>query len=506
MDYQSRKDGELLESFATQGDEMAFEELIRRHAAMVHGVTERITMNPQDAKDAAQSVFLVLSRKAKELCTRESLAGWLYTTARFVSLKMIQSESIRRVRETESVDEQMLENDRTENVQAELKEVLESEIGNLPEKYRIVVILKHLENRTQEEIANILGVKMSAISMRLTRAHEMLSRKLVRRGVTVACGTLLASLSQNASASASASLVTGISNAVTQDPTHTNEASFERVNHLTENVLVGLFQQQLKSVLVSILVVTGTLGALGGVGYWIFHSRASIQITSTSNVNEALFLGIWKKDFSKVREAIGQGADVNSRANGDSALILAAGFGHQETVRLLIEHGADVNAQTVSGETALMRAAMGDTQPEIWHLLLEKNASPKIRDASGETAQTIAAKWGKRGLVEELAKRGCAYTPTIWTCAGLGDVEGLRRMIQGGRNVNEPDNHGHTALMYAAAAGHVSAVKFLIESKANLDHATKSGFTALYLAESHQRTEVVELLKLAGARRTLTSR
>ena len=74
-------DHELLEGFATCGDEAAFGTLVKRHGPMVLGVCRRVLNHTQDAEDACQATFLVLARKAASVRKHEALGGWLYRVA-----------------------------------------------------------------------------------------------------------------------------------------------------------------------------------------------------------------------------------------------------------------------------------------------------------------------------------------------------------------------------------------------------------------------------------------
>src|SRR5215472_16647694 len=74
-----------------EGDEAAFEALVKKYFRMVYTVAARQTGDSHLAEDIAQSVFLILSRKARGLSTRTSVPGWLLRTTRFVcrdALKM----------------------------------------------------------------------------------------------------------------------------------------------------------------------------------------------------------------------------------------------------------------------------------------------------------------------------------------------------------------------------------------------------------------------------------
>src|SRR5258708_10158777 len=89
-------DDRLLERFALEGDEAAFEELVKRHAGMVWAVCRRALKNEQDIQDAFQATFLVLVRKAAGIRKKASVASWLHGVARHVALKA-HANALRRM-------------------------------------------------------------------------------------------------------------------------------------------------------------------------------------------------------------------------------------------------------------------------------------------------------------------------------------------------------------------------------------------------------------------------
>ena len=88
-------DGQLLERYASQRDEVAFASLIRRHGSLVFGVGRRILHHDQDAEDVFQATFLTLARKAASSGWQKSVAGWLYRVAYQLAIRT-RAQTIRQ--------------------------------------------------------------------------------------------------------------------------------------------------------------------------------------------------------------------------------------------------------------------------------------------------------------------------------------------------------------------------------------------------------------------------
>jgi len=206
MTGRENHDGALLAEFATTGREAPFEELVRRHYPLVLGVCTRTLGLRHDAEDAAQAVFLALAHKANSLQGRDSIAGWLHHVARYVSQNALRLAALRREREREAGTMKQ-EATEQESTWARLSPFLDRELDALPEKYRLPLILHYMEGRTEEEAARDLKCKTSTLSMRLSRARELLRDRLSRRGVAVTGALLFALLAEKAASAAVPSTV-----------------------------------------------------------------------------------------------------------------------------------------------------------------------------------------------------------------------------------------------------------------------------------------------------------
>jgi RNA polymerase sigma-70 factor (ECF subfamily) len=191
-------DAYLLKVFSRSASEShaAFTELVKRHGPMVHAVALRVLSNHHDAQEVTQAVFIVLARDAAQLSGKPSVAGWLHTVSRRLSLDARKSRERRQRREQavmNAINESANANpDAT--LGAGFRQELDAALECLPDRYRQPLVLFHLEGASLQEIANHLDLQPSTLRTRLSRGRSMLRQLLVHRGVEVASIGLLSSL------------------------------------------------------------------------------------------------------------------------------------------------------------------------------------------------------------------------------------------------------------------------------------------------------------------------
>jgi RNA polymerase sigma factor (sigma-70 family) len=262
-------DAQLLQRFAADCDEAAFELLLWRHGPMVRGVCRRLLRHHHDAEDAFQATFLTLVRKAPSIGKRESLAGWLYRVAYRVALRARDTTARRPA--TVTLDEEPVAPDAaSELVWRDLRPVLDEEVSRLPRKYSLPIILCYLQGKTYDQAARELGCPKGTLAIRLQRARELLRGRLTRRGVTLSAGMLTAALTEKAaSAAVPAALLKATTHAAlvyaAGQATAVTGAVSAQVVSLTEGVLRSMFLTKLKVMAAVVLLSAGLAGAGAGL-------------------------------------------------------------------------------------------------------------------------------------------------------------------------------------------------------------------------------------------------
>lgn len=102
LDGAGPPDAELLRLFAENGDQAAFDALVRRHGSLVMSVCRRILGVGGDAEDAFQATFLVFVRKAANLRKRDAVGSWLHGVAQNISRQLLANAAVRRRHEANS--------------------------------------------------------------------------------------------------------------------------------------------------------------------------------------------------------------------------------------------------------------------------------------------------------------------------------------------------------------------------------------------------------------------
>jgi RNA polymerase sigma factor (sigma-70 family) len=256
-------DRQLVERALAGRDEAAFQAIVQRHGPMVYRVCWRVLLHPQDAEDAFQATFLVLAQKLRAVRKRPSLASWLHGVARRVALKAKAQAAGRRRHEHDVSRPATAPPD--DVTWKELRSALDAELGTLPEKWRLPLILCYLEGRTQDEAASQLAWSKSTLRRRLEEARDALGRRLNGRGV-VWPAALSAVLLSECIASAAPGLVASTVEAaarVAAGKTVATAASV-KVAALTEGVLKAMLITKVKAGAL-VLLMLGMVGLTCGV-------------------------------------------------------------------------------------------------------------------------------------------------------------------------------------------------------------------------------------------------
>lgn len=184
-------DQELMQRFARQRDEAAFEELVKRYGGLVQGTARRIVGDHQTAEDVLQATFLVLARKARSVPWKQTIAPWLYTTAYRLACKARQRRMKldRRSKPLATRPDDTLQ-------WAETCQALDSELMQLGESTRAALILCYLEGKTRDEAAELLGLSLATLKRRLEQGRHLLRDRLTQRGITLSTASLGLMLAQ----------------------------------------------------------------------------------------------------------------------------------------------------------------------------------------------------------------------------------------------------------------------------------------------------------------------
>jgi RNA polymerase sigma factor (sigma-70 family) len=269
-------EGELLERFVSRRDEAAFEALLARHGPMVLGICRKLLKDPNDVDDAFQATFLVLVRKAGTLARRDLLGNWLYGVALRVAARARTLSARRSARFAPGGQKaamwapegaaQRLGVDFAAPPEREPSPSLHEEISRLPEKYRTPIVLCFLEGLTHDEAARRLGWPLGTVKGRLSRAKDLLRRRLTRRGVTVSSAALFANLLHPDARAAIPAALEAATLTAAQSLARSGGVSLAAttsvsipVAALVEGVLQTMIVNQVKTLGIPALLVAGTV-------------------------------------------------------------------------------------------------------------------------------------------------------------------------------------------------------------------------------------------------------
>jgi len=170
------EDGALIAA-ALGGASEAFGELVRRYERAVYNLAVRTLHDRTEAEDATQEAFMKAYRALASFRPGAKFSTWIFTICyrgccdRLARRKRISGEELPDRADPAAGPEALAE-------QSDQARALRAAIDALPEKYRTVITLYHIQGKQYEEIAAVLGLPLGTVKTHLFRAKEQL-RKLL---------------------------------------------------------------------------------------------------------------------------------------------------------------------------------------------------------------------------------------------------------------------------------------------------------------------------------------
>lgn len=184
-------DVELIAS-AIRGREDGFEELVRRYQRSITSYVFRMLNNYDASLDVTQEVFIKVYNSLERYSSDYKFSTWLYRIAHNAAIDHMRRNSMNRQSiETENADgayqlqlESPSPTPEQEQERSEWRTEIESVVKCLPSAYRELILLRHSQDLSYDEIAEISGLPLGTVKNRLFRAREMMREIFIERGFT----------------------------------------------------------------------------------------------------------------------------------------------------------------------------------------------------------------------------------------------------------------------------------------------------------------------------------
>ncbi len=173
---------------ALDGDQQAYTEILKKYRAPLYNLLYRMVKNKMETEDLVQEAFIKAFKSLASFNDDYAFSTWLYKIAinncidhfrkkklkTFPIDKPIESKDGSIKREFPDVsyqpDQYLLSKEKDK--------LINEAIQNLPEKYRTAIVLRHNDDKSYEEISQIMAIPLGTVKARIFRAREMLKKQL----------------------------------------------------------------------------------------------------------------------------------------------------------------------------------------------------------------------------------------------------------------------------------------------------------------------------------------
>jgi RNA polymerase sigma-70 factor (ECF subfamily) len=185
-------DESKLAMLARNGDRKAFAEIVMRYQKKIMKLGFRMLNQRQEAEDVAQETFLKVFNNLQRYDVKQKFSTWIYRIATNLCI-----DRLRRRKEqisldgshspqTGEYDNQELQakitnkwqNPENQLILAELQDHVQKAVQELPDKYRLAIVLRYMQELSLQEISDILEIPVATVKTRIHRGREVLRKKL----------------------------------------------------------------------------------------------------------------------------------------------------------------------------------------------------------------------------------------------------------------------------------------------------------------------------------------
>ena len=164
------------------GDKAAFEQLVIRHQDLVFSLAYKLTGNREMANDVAQEAFIRAWKAIEKFRGDSTFSTWIYRITVNTAWTLRKKAKKHNTLNIDDTYEPIVIDEKKDPelvaINSDLSSVLINALDKIPIEQRIIVELKNIEGRSHKEIADYLGISVTAAKVRLHRAHQKLRQIL----------------------------------------------------------------------------------------------------------------------------------------------------------------------------------------------------------------------------------------------------------------------------------------------------------------------------------------
>jgi len=191
LNLSATPDRELVAT-AARGLEGSFEELVKRYQRPISAYVYRMVGDYDAALDLTQEIFIKIYASLSRYRPEFKFSTWIYKIAHNAAIDHLRRSSGRERSLTVGHDADQYElplecdclSPEQQSEREERRGEIELVVRSLPTAYRELIVLRHSQDLTYEEIVEVTGLPLGTVKNRLFRAREMMRQQFINRGIT----------------------------------------------------------------------------------------------------------------------------------------------------------------------------------------------------------------------------------------------------------------------------------------------------------------------------------